>query len=800
MPPINEYQRKRDFTKTPEPSGQAAAHSDGLPRFVIQKHQATRAHYDLRLEANGVLKSWAIPKGPSLNPHDKRLAKMVEDHPLDYQYFEGVIPTGNYGAGPVIIWDRGTYELHGDFAQKMAKGHLSFTLHGTKLKGEFSLVRLPNDENNWLLIKKDDEFASDTADVTLQAESVVSHKKIEELSDNLDLSGATPEAMPAFIKPMQAETAPTAFDNPHWLFEIKWDGCRVIVVKDAHQITLYSRQGNKFTQFETGVFETINHDCILDGEIVVLDENGVAHFQLLQKYVETKKGRLAYYFFDILHLDGYNLRNLPLVRRKKILQSILPSNAPLLHYNAHVYETGAIFFNKAAPAGAEGIMAKKIDSAYFPAKHVSSWLKIKNLNREEAVIAGYTLPRGGRSHFGALILGRYKNGELTYIGHTGTGFDDHALQTLFHTFQPLIQERSPFKTIPPTNETPVWVRPELVAEIQFQEWTEDGVMRQPVFLGLREDKKVAYFPHHEDKEKVTIGNRELTLTHLDKIFWPNEGFTKKDLITYYQNVTEYILPFLRDRPESLRRQPHGIDDPGFWHKDVRTIPDWIQRVPIFSESHQTEIQYIVCQNEATLVYMVNLGCIEMHPWFSRLGQLDKPDFLVLDLDPLEIAYDYVVDCALVIKEILDRAEVPSYPKTSGARGLHVMVPLGAEYSYEQALLFAKIIANLAHEKTAEFTSLERNPVDRPHKVYIDYLQNGKGKTIAAPYSVRARPGAPVSTPLLWKEVVPGLNPRGFTIINIVPRLKKIGDIFQPVLEQKIDLAKILKKLQGFMAA
>lgn len=777
---LKEYQKKRDFNKTPEPTGET--NIGDAKRFVVQKHAASRLHYDFRLEYNGVLKSWAVPKGPSLNPADKRLAKMVEDHPLDYQFFEGIIPTGSYGAGAVIVWDNGSYWCQKNFDDGLNKGHISVILDGTKLKGEFNLIRTNKDENTWLLIKKDDYFTNE-ADITEMDRSVISNKTIEEISENVEFNSTPKEEMPNFVKPMLAETAPGPFDGSDWLFEIKWDGYRAIGEKNKERVLLYSRKGIKFGQFGAveSELEKIDHEFILDGEVVATDENGISKFQLLQDYQLTRKGNLIYFVFDILHLDGYNLRGLNILERKNILKKILPVDSKIIRYSDHILETGKEFFKQARGKNLEGIMAKRISSIYLPGRRTSSWLKIKLKNRQEALICGYTAPREGRKNFGALVLGVNENDDLRYIGHTGSGFSEITLEYVYKKLQPLITDKCPFKIVPQTNEKATWVKPELVCEVEFQEWTNDGIMRVPIFLGLREDK---------DPKPPT--------TNLDKIYWPNEGYTKGDLINYYKKISKFILPHLIGRPENLYRQPHGIDQPGFWHKNMEILPDWINTAKIFSESQNKTNKYLVCNNEETLLYMINLGCIEIHPWFSRVGFLNYPDYLVFDLDPEDISFERVIDVANILKEILDRADVPSFCKTSGSRGLHIMVPLGAKYSYETAVTFARIIAILALRRNKEIISLERDPEARRHKVYIDYVQNGRGKTITAPYSARAKPGAPVSTPLKWSEVKHGLNPGAFNIQTVLSRLESVGDIFFPILNSKIDMDRVMSKLSDLI--
>lgn len=812
----NPYEKKRNFDKTPEPRSIKKSSQNELI-FVVQMHDARHLHYDLRLELNGVLKSWAVPKGPSLDPTQKRLAIMVEDHPFDYKDFEGVIPTGNYGAGPVIVWDRGTYrtlqdfktkkEMETELQKKLQKGHISFFLEGNKLKGEFSLVEINHVENTWLLIKKNDNHAS-TEDVTKTARSVISGRAINEIDLGFDFGDAQKEEMPELIKPMIAETTPKIFDDPDWLFEIKWDGYRAIAKKKSDAVELISRNGIKFMKYRLIEFElkNIDHDVILDGEIVVVDEVGRADFHSLQNYEQTAVGNLVFYVFDILHLDGYNLRNLPLLKRKEILEAILPKSE-VIRISGHILESGVSFYDAVKKKEIEGVVAKKIDSLYLPGKTTSSWLKYKMLNRVEAVITGYTAPRS-RKYFGSLVLGMYELGEIRYVGHVGSGFDDLSLKLVYEKMQALIVKESPFKKEPRTNEVVTWVRPVLICEVKFQEWTEEGLMRIPIYLGLREDKEAGdvvmespknngeskiYLEKQKDK-KMVLDGQELKLTHLEKIYWPEEGYSKGDLIDYYLKISKYILPHLAGRPENLFRQPDGISDKGFWHKNLETLPDWADYKKVFSESANKIVNHLVCKDTASLIFMINLGCIEVNPWFSRIHSLDYPDFFVLDLDPEDIEFDKVVETAQTIKTILDEAGLTGFCKTSGSRGLHILIPLGAKYSYETAVTLAKIIATLAHKRLPDFTSLERDPAVRQKKVYIDFLQNGSGKTIAAPYCVRPKRGAPVSAPLKWKEVKPGLNPKDFNIISMPKRLEKIGDILAPLLKEETSMKEAVENL------
>ncbi|MEO8763220.1 MAG: DNA ligase D [Ginsengibacter sp.] len=836
------YNKKRNFDETSEPSGKLKKSASKL-EFVVQRHKASRLHYDFRLEMNGVLKSWAVPKGPSLNPRDKRLAMMVEDHPYDYKNFKGVIPEGNYGAGIVEIWDSGTYaDLENspkETAEKKLKaglkaGNLKVQLFGKKLKGEFALVKLKGKEDNsWLLIKHNDTYAVDadynSEEVTPwnspinkwlaenQVKKPSKKKLIPVPTQNLD------RKLERFIKPMLASETEEAFDDDEWLFEIKWDGYRAICEKNKNGILLYSRNGLNFLPKYPVVADqlrNIREDVIIDGEIVVVNDEGQPEFQLLQHYSENKDRPIRYYIFDLLKLNKHDTTGLSLLERKELLQKIIPENE-VIKYADHILEHGKSFFKVSEEKNLEGILAKKTTSKYYPGRRTPDWLKIKHHKTQEAIIAGYTEPAGGRKYFGALILAIKNGKELKYIGHTGTGFNYSSLKEMYETLQPLVQEKSPFGEKIKTNMPVTWVKPELICEVKYSEITADGKLRHPVYLHLREDKNVDEVKMTNNKpvklkvkkdtpgkivekniptetEKTfTFGKSKVNVTNLNKVFFPGDGVTKGDVINYYISMSRYILPYLEGRPESLLRNPNGIHSKGFFQKDAAgAAPAFVKHQKVFSESTKKQIDYIVCDNEATLTYLNNLGCIEFNPWHSTVEDLNMPDYLIIDIDPSEKnTFQQVIEVANVVKQVLDKAGAISYCKTSGASGIHVYVPTAKKYTYDQVKDFAYIISILASDELKGFTTLERNLQKRGHShIYMDYLQNRKGQTISAVYSLRPKDGATVSTPLLWKEVKTGLTPRDFTIHNIEARIKKTGDIFKGVLGKGIDLQKCLKKL------
>lgn len=815
--PLSDYHAKRDFNQTPEPTG---GQGSGPLRFVVQKHDASHLHYDFRLEMGGILKSWAVPKGPSLNPGDKRLAMMTEDHPYDYRTFEGVIPKGNYGAGSVIIWDEGTYEplawdektgrtleLSREEQDRHAKqavhaGHLTFILHGEKLNGEFALIRMhhADEDNAWLLVKADkDRFVTDT-DITRQAESVVTGRTVEEVAAGapetklaVDLHGTPLVSLPKDLSPMLATLSEQPFDDPDWLYEIKWDGYRILAHIAPDGIRLMSRNGQDYTKrFKAAADELhgLRLPAVIDGEMCVVDENGKPSFQALQNFMRTGRGgHLMYYAFDLLYLDGHDLTHLALSDRKDLLRRALPQGSHL-KYSDHVAGQGMALLESVRTQGLEGLIAKRADSPYQPGKRSHDWLKLKTHRRQEAVIIGFTKGRGGRQHFGALVLGVYdKSGRLVYAGHTGSGFGDDQLAAIGQRLHQLETPDSPIQPAPKTNEPATWVKPELVAEIEFTEWTEDGSMRHPIFMGLRDDKPATAVTKEEVMTEPTV-----QITHPDKVYFPDDGITKQQVVDYYRSAATVMLPYLKDRPESLNRFPNGIGGESFYHKDLEDHPTWAKTVTVHSESAGKDIHYLLCNDEPTLIYMANLGCIDVNPWNSRTAHLDKPDWCVIDLDPEAVDFEAVVQTSQTVHEVLDGLDVPSYPKTSGATGIHIYIPMGARYGYEQVKLFAQLVAQLVHDKLPDLTSLERSPAKRQGKVYLDYLQNRHGQTLAAAYSVRPKPGATVSMPLAWDEVTRKLTPRQFTIFNAHERFGRDAELWRPVMGEGIDLPAVLGRI------
>jgi bifunctional non-homologous end joining protein LigD len=835
------YNEKRDFEKTAEPKGKPGKSKEELI-FVVQKHAASHLHYDFRLEMDGVLKSWAVPKGPSMDPQIRRLAMMVEDHPYSYKDFEGNIPEGNYGAGNVIVWDNGTYapsdEFKGTAENKLhadlRKGSLSFILKGKKLKGEFSLVKLKSDkENTWLLIKKNDKYAT-KEDILKKNKSVISRSTLEALEKKTEKELPHPEkkkplektdrknsstANAEFIKPMLAGITEMPFDDNSWVFESKYDGYRAIAVINPDNADLFSRNQISFNANFKPIAEElrkIKHTAVLDGEIVVENKSGRSDFQLLQNYIKTGKGILKYYVFDILSLDGNDTSGLSVLERKELLKLLLKKQQLTnISYSGHTVGKGIRLFELAAKNGNEGIIAKKADSKYTAGLRSSNWLKIKVSQQEEAIVIGITEPKKTRRFFGAILMAQYNGKILKYIGKCGTGFKEDTLQELYKKFQPYFIDQSPVEEKIPLRDTIQWIKPKFVCQVKFTEKTQDNLLRHPVFLGLRIDKaagEVMFTSNTKDMKKENPGqaaDREneynykagkatLHLTNQNKVYFPDDGLTKGDIVAYYNEVSKLILPYLKNRPQSMNRFPNGINAPGFYQKDVDVdkIPSWLKTASIHSESNDADIDYLICNDKATLLYMANLGCIEINPWNSTIRNIESPDWIVIDIDPAkEKQFEEVVKTALTVKEVMDELETDCYCKTSGATGLHVYIPLGGKYSYDTVKILAELIAQEVHERLPETTTLERSIKKREQKIYIDYLQNRKGQTLAAPYSVRPKPGATVSTPLEWKEVNPSLSPSQFTIKNTMERLDKKGDLWKPVLSKQANIKKILKKLE-----
>ncbi len=791
---LSDYNKKRDFKKTQEPKPVAGGKSKF--RFVVQKHAATRLHYDLRLELEGVLKSWAVPKGVSDTAGEKRLAVQTEDHPVKYIDFAGIIPKGNYGAGKMEIFDAGTFtpinENGETISEKTAvanlkKGELKFLLQGKKIKGSYVLVHMKGQEKNWLLIKHIDALSKAS-------------------TQNTSFRFSKKEKLENYIKPMLAHSAAVLpKDEGDFFYEIKWDGYRAIA-ECGSTIQLYSRNGISFADrfaYLLPYLKKLKHNCILDGEIVWLEENGHANFQQLQNLQTHAAGRLAFMVFDILMLDGQNTRALPLIDRKLLLKKLLSKNKTIM-YSEHVLNDGAAFFSKAKELGLEGVMAKQQDSVYSENTRSKNWLKIKANLTEDVYVIGFTKPKGSRKGFGSLILGTRQKAVWKFSGHVGTGFSTASLTAIYNLLLPLQTEHPVVKEKIPVNDTPVWVNPSIMVEIKYTEKTKDGVYRHPSFIKLRDDKIPVENKTKSTQKKETLveggytiqsGSKKLLISNPQKIFWPKEKITKAELAEYYKSVSAYILPHLKNRPLSLKRNPNGIADAGFYHKDAgEHAPDFVK---VFKHTNQAKtIDYIVCNNEPTLLYLANLGCIEMNPWNNRYNKPGKPDWLALDIDPgPHNNFKQVVSVANAIKILLDEIDAEGFCKTSGASGLHIYLPLFAKYDYDIVRQFAQLLMSKVQERLPKITTTERSLAKRGKKIYLDFLQNRPGQTLASVYSVRPVPGATVSTPIHWDEVNENLHPSQFTLRNVLERINKKGDLFAPVIIAKTNIKEILKRLE-----
>ncbi|MGN7864519.1 DNA ligase D [Chryseobacterium sp. 22458] len=622
---------------------------------------------------------------------------------------------------------------------------------------------------------------------------------------------------------MLARLSEEAFDDKNWVFEIKWDGYRAIADLSRDTPLFYSRNGISFIpKFDKIAqdFKQQKHQMILDGEVVAYDDQGKPNFQLLQQIGDNPNLALVYQVFDLLWLNGHSTEELPLIQRKELLKEALVET-DVIKYCEHIPEKGIAFFEQMKKMKLEGMIAKRADSQYVENHRTSDWLKIKFSNTEEVIICGFTEPRGSRKGFGALILGKYIDGELTYCGHTGTGFNAASLKEMYERLQKLVIKTSPFTIVPKTNMPVTWTKPELVCEIKYSEITKDGIFRHPVFITLREDKEPEEINNNssfnekpkemttkasskktqtaEKEKEITLNKHKVKLTNQDKVYFPKDGITKGDVIEYYQSVASYILPYLKNRPLSLNRFPNGIEEQSFYQKDAGDhIPDWIKTTEVYSESNDKNIDYIYCNDKATLAYLNNLGCIDMNPWNSSLPDLEHPDYLVLDLDPsTKNSFDEVIETALQVNEVLNAVSVKGYCKTSGSTGIHIYIPMGGRYDFDQVKDFAHILMKQVNEKIPKITTLERSLQKRdPKKIYLDYLQNRTGQTLASAYSLRPKQGASVSMPLDWDELKPGLKPTDFNIHNALDRIKEKGDLFKPVLGKGIDMMEVLEFLQN----
>ena len=853
---LEAYRKKRDPERTTEPFGSGSEARDVAPsgeRFVVQQHSARSLHFDFRLEMEGVLKSWAVPKGPSVRAEEKRLAVHVEDHPLEYANFEGVIPAGNYGAGSVIVWDRGTYGSFKpeDLREQYRRGKLELELFGHKLAGRWTLVRMSRSEKEWLLLKKADGAASDSDIAERLPRSVICGLTVQEMRDVpgwlegvrrrlIELQAPRGDLRAAKVKHMLATPAAKPFSRRGWVFEIKYDGVRVVAERRGDEVRMFGRSGEDITARYPEIAQALGglqvQHCVLDGEIVAYDDAGRPSFGRLQKRMLLNRPRdiaavmarvpVRAVFFDCLALEGHDLRGLELTERKECLARVLPP-AGVVQAGDHIAEHGEAFFEAASEMGLEGVIAKRADSRYV-GRRSPDWLKIKCQRRQEFVIGGYTQPKGGGRQFGALHVGVYEGGALRHVTRVGSGFDGALQERIWAELQTIARDDSPFSGQGPKGREDRWVEPRLVCEVRFTEWTADGGLRHPIFLGLRTDRKPTDVRREDGAEpeldaveearaeagtKMAVVEaeghararepepkpREVRLTNLRKVFWPGDGYTKGDLIGYYDAVAPLFLRYLRERPVVLTRYPDGIQGKSFFQKDAPVfVPDWVRTESVYSKDSDRDIRYFVLDDVESLRYVANLGTIPIHMWCARSGSLERPDWMVLDLDPKGAPFSHVIEVARALRRLLDDLELPSYPKTSGASGLHILVPLGRRYTHEECRTFARLLAMLGLQATPEISTMARPLHARGGKVYIDWGQNGHGNTNVAPFSLRPLPGAPASCPLKWSEVNAKLDPARFTLKTLPARFEKIEDPLQGVLGPGIDMGVAIAGIEKRM--
>lgn len=869
---LETYKQKRNFKKTAEPAG-GNPDADKL-RFVVQKHAASHLHYDFRLEVKGVLKSWAVPRGPSMDPEERRLAMPVEDHPYDYKDFEGIIPKGQYGGGTVIVWDEGWYEpaTEEKLKDKAAKEHwmmsnyyknaLKITLHGHKLKGDFILIKFRDDkyEGGWRLIKADDQYAA-KEDILLKDKSVKSKMTVEQMAEkegaDIWKSNREPEkqegpkstidelktkgihkAMPKSVKPMLCTLTKEVLQDADYLYELKWDGYRIISYIEGRRVRMDSRSALDYTKKYPPVAKALrelSHDAVLDGEVVVFNEEGKPDFDALQTY-NGHDTPINYCVFDILWLDGYNLMSLPLTERKAILKELVEGNEVLRFSES--FDDGEALYQQALDLELEGIVAKRKGSSYIPDARDNNWLKTPTRKRQEFVIGGWAESDKSRS-FRSLLFGAYNSkGDFEWIGRSGGGYKEKDMPGILAQLQKLEIEKSPFinKVLDTKGAKIHWVKPELVANFEFAAWTKTGRIRKPAtFLGFRLDKKakdvIREVPLSDEQEQeikaepavkeqvvaaadsnwpkihgkrieserdFEFGGHAVTITNIEQEVW--RGITKAQLITYYHCICAYILPHLKDRPLSLHIKQDGANAPGFYIKDMEgNGPDYLG---IFSvqrrhpkKGKRDQIDYAVCDNEAALLYLINLGCIDLNPWSSRIFSPQQPDFISIDLDPSDEDFDKAIRTAQAAKKVFDEYQLQSLVKTSGKTGIHLFLPCEG-FSYPQARILSEKICDLVCREVPDIATTEVTIVHRGNKLFVDPSQNDYADTLACAYSVRPYKHPTVSTPLDWKEVKDKLDPAKFTMDTVPDRLEKKGDLFENLLNEKwrSSNTKILKQL------
>ncbi len=844
---LETYRAKRNFRRTPEPSGRKRSTRSSGRSFVVQKHAASHLHYDFRLEQDGVLMSWAIPKGPSLDPADKRLAMHVEDHPIEYGGFEGVIPKGEYGGGTVMVWDRGTWTPNGDPVAGYAKGELKFTLDGEKLKGGFVLVRTrgskyggKSGDKAWLLIKEKDAFASPSNGAIVDAapDSVVTGRTIDEIAHAkkhvwhsklsvganvragaivssskapkratkasvASVPGAKKAALPALLAPVLATLVDRAPTGDEWINEIKYDGYRMVCRVDGGSARLISRNGNDWTK----AFPEIAKDLArlpvkrawIDGEVVVLDAQGRSSFQALQNALTGASTRgLAFFAFDVMYRDGYDLRGVALRERKRVLREIVGKGVGTVRLGPEVQGRSEAFFGQACKLRLEGAVCKKADSLYAGGTRSRDWLKVKCTQRQEMVVGGFTDPQGSREGFGALLLGYYDDGKLRYSGKVGTGFDDEILRKLIPELRKREQPEPAFVD-PPRGYAAKgahWISPDLVAEVSFTEWSNDDALRHPSFLGLRADKKAADVVRERAVKPAAKASKSakpasqlrrakasappdvahpvagVSLSHPEKPYFPEAGLTKGDLANYYVGIAPHLLPHIEGRPLSLVRCPDGWSGQCFYQKHAdRAVNKAVPRVEV--QESKGRATYLGANSATALAALVQWGVIELHPWGSRTPRLDRPDRIIFDFDPDEkLAWKELVTAVGLLHSLLDEMKLVGFLKTTGGKGLHVVLPIRATLSWDDAKSFSRAVADFLVRTFPDRFTATAAKEKRKGKIFIDYLRNSEGATAIAPYAVRARANAPVATPIAWSELERDVRFDYFNVRNIPERLTR----------------------------
>jgi bifunctional non-homologous end joining protein LigD len=836
---LEDYKKKRDFSRTPEPAGETRP--PGGSSYCIQKHAASRLHYDFRLELDGVLLSWAVPKGPSFDPRDKRLAMRVEDHPVEYGSFEGVIPEGEYGAGAVVLWDRGTWSPVVDPGPALRKGELKFQLHGEKLVGRWALVKIKGDDPKaWLLVKDKDDHARSSAEmniVSARPDSVLSGRGLAEVAAERDriwhsrsvrpgvevgeggpaegegraplrladlrgaVRGTLPRTQPLALA-MVVETPPP---GDEWLHEIKHDGYRIVARLDEGDVQLVSRNGKDWTKEFPQVARAASRlpagTALLDGEVAALLPNGVTSFQALQRRAD-KAVPLVYFVFDLLHLDGWDLRQVRLEERKEVLRRLLENAPEALRFSDHVRGQGPELFEKARAAGLEGVVSKRADAPYRGGRG-GDWRKAKCRLTQEMVIGGWTLPSDGRDSIGALHVGFYEDGDLLYAGKVGSGFSEHLLADLKRRLEARRRDTCPFVGIPVEMQRGGhWVEPDLVAQVEFTQWTDEGRMRQPVFLGLRDDRDA----HHVVRERpgtiegggvdtvsagrpwealrghatrtIAASGEEIVellgvrLTHPDRVYYPELGFTKLDLALYYVSIADKVLPLLEGRPLTLVRCPDGLGGETFYQKHAGFwTPPQVRRLAVPGKAEE----FLFVDSVPGLVALAQAGILEVHPWNSRVARLEEPDQVILDLDPDEaLPFSRVAAAARRVRALLSEKGLESFVKTTGGKGLHVCVPLQPERGWEALEEFTRAVAQRLARDEPEFFTANMAKAQRKGRVYVDYLRNVRGANAVGAFSTRAREGAPVSVPVDWDELDRLSGAADFTVAEVPLRLLEQG--------------------------